>query len=114
MLLKELYLADKTKSNRLLFFKSLDNFFKERAVKIVEDPMKILVEGEELRNYPDNVRLLLAIALYEVTPYSWEKIAEILGFSPVVLRERLRAFGIPLYKYTEEEVKDEIETARGL
>ncbi|PNV77956.1 MAG: hypothetical protein C0200_03535 [Thermoproteota archaeon] len=50
----------------------------------MEDPMKILVEGEELRNYPDNVRLLLAIALYEVTPYSWEKIAEILGFSPYV------------------------------
>ena len=43
-----------------------------------------------------------------------ESYAQTERFSPVVLRERLRAFGIPLYKYTEEEVKDEIETARGL
>jgi len=46
----------------------------------------------------------LSIALYEVTPYSWDKIAEMLGFNPLVLRERLKAFGIPLHKYGEQEM----------
>jgi len=31
--------------------------------------MKILVEKEEFRGYPEGVKLLLAIALYEVTPF---------------------------------------------
>jgi len=76
--------------------------------------MKILVEKEEFRGYPEDVRLLLAIALYEVTPYSWDKIAEILEFNPIILKERLRAFGIPLHKYEEQEMHSEIEAARSL
>jgi predicted HTH domain antitoxin len=69
--------------------------------------MKILVEKEEFRGYPEDVKLLLAIALYEVTPYSWDKIAEILGFTPILLRGRLKAFNIPLHKYTELEMRGE-------
>lgn len=76
--------------------------------------MKILVEKEEFREYPENVRLLLAIALYDVTPYSWDKIAEILGFNAVVLREKLKAFDVPLHKYGEREMLSEIEAARDL
>ena len=76
--------------------------------------MKILVEREEFREYPEDVRLLLAIALYEVTPYSWDKIAEVLGFNSIVLRERLKAFNIPLYKYSEREMLSEAEAARNL
>lgn len=76
--------------------------------------MKILVEKEEFREYPEDVRLLLAIALYEVTPYSWDKIAEILGFNPVILREKLKAFDVPLHKYGEREMLSEIEAARNL
>jgi len=76
--------------------------------------MKILVEKEEFRGYPEDVKLLLAIALYEVTPYSWNKIAEILGFTPTILRERLKAFNIPLHKYPEQEMRSEAEAARNL
>lgn len=76
--------------------------------------MKILVERKEFREYPEDVRLLLAIALYEVTPYSWDKIAEVLGFNSVILRERLRAFNIPLHKYGEREMLSEIEASRNL
>lgn len=76
--------------------------------------MKILVEREEFRGYPEDVRLLLAIALYEVTPYSWDKVAEVLGFNPVILRERLRAFNIPLHKYGEREMLSEAEAAHNL
>jgi len=76
--------------------------------------MKILVEKEEFRGYPEDVKLLLAIALYEVTPYSWDKIAEILGFTPIILRERLKAFNIPLHKYTEREMRGEAEATRNL
>lgn len=47
--------------------------------------MKILVEKKGLREYPEDVRLLLAIALYEVTPYSWDKIAEMWGFNSFIL-----------------------------
>jgi predicted HTH domain antitoxin len=75
--------------------------------------MKILVEKEFLE-YPEDVRLLLSIALYEVTPYSWDKIAEMLGFNPLILKERLKAFGIPLHKYGEQEMLGEIEAARNL
>jgi len=76
--------------------------------------MKILVEREEFRGYPEDVRLLLAIALYEVTPYSWDRISEILGFSPAVLRERLKAFRIPLHRYAKREMLGEAEAARDL
>ena len=76
--------------------------------------MKILVEREEFRGYPEDVRLLLAIALYEVTPYSWDRIAEILGFSPVILRERLKAIGVPLHRYAKREMLIETEAARDL
>lgn len=76
--------------------------------------MKILVEKEEFREYPEDVRLLLAVALYEVTPYSWDKIAEILGFNPVILREKLKAFDVPLHKYGEREMLSEAEAARNL
>ena len=72
------------------------------------------MEKEEFREYPEDVRLLLAIALYEVTPYSWDKIAEILSFNPVVLREKLKAFDVPLHKYGEREMQSEIEAARSL
>lgn len=78
------------------------------------EEMKILVEKEEFREYPEDVKLLLAIALYEVTPYSWDKISEILGFNPVTLRERLMAFNIPLHKYAEQEMLSEAEAARNL
>ncbi|PIX32259.1 hypothetical protein COZ60_00060 [Candidatus Bathyarchaeota archaeon CG_4_8_14_3_um_filter_42_8] len=76
--------------------------------------MKILVEKKEFLEYPEDVKLLLSIALYEVTPYSWDKIAEMLGFNPLILRERLKAFGIPLHKYGEQEMLGEIEAARNL
>jgi predicted HTH domain antitoxin len=76
--------------------------------------MKILVEKKEFLRYPEDVRLLLSIALYEVTPYSWDKIAEMLGFNPLVLKEKLKAFGIPLHKYGEQELLGEIETACSL
>jgi len=76
--------------------------------------MKILVEKEEFREYPEDVKLLLSIALYEVTPYSWDKIAEILGFNPIILRERLRAFDSPLHKYSEQEMLSEAEATSNL
>jgi len=76
--------------------------------------MRILVEEEEFRGYPEDVKLLLAIALYEVAPYSWDKIAEILGFTPIILRERLKAFNIPLHKYAEREMRGEAKATRSL
>ncbi len=76
--------------------------------------MKILVEEERFREYPEDVRLLLAIALYEVAPYSWDRIAEILGFNPLILREKLKAFDFPIYRYSEQEMLSETEASRNL
>ena len=76
--------------------------------------MKILLEKEDFREYPEEVRILLAIALHNVTPYSWEKIAEILGFNPIVLKERIKAFSIPLHEYDEQEMLHEVEASRNL
>ena len=78
------------------------------------EEMKIMVEKEEFREYPEDVKLLLAIALYEVTPYSWDKIAEIMGFTSTVLKERLKAFNVPLHKYAEQEMHSEAKAVRNL
>ncbi len=72
------------------------------------------MDREEFRGYPEDVKLLLAIALYEVTPCSWDRISEILGFGPVVLRERLKAIGVPLHRYAKREMLIETEAARNL
>jgi len=57
---------------------------------------------------------LLAIGLYQVSPYSWDKIAELLGFNPIALKEKLRALGVKLYRLDEEEAKAELEASRNL
>jgi len=77
--------------------------------------MSVLLElkgFEKVRELPEAVKLLLAIGLYEVSPYSWDKIAELLGFNPIVLKEKLRALGVRLYKLDEEEARAEVEASR--
>ena len=79
--------------------------------------LSVLVELEGLdkaRELPEPIRLLLAIGLYQVSPYSWDKIAELLGFNPIALKEKLRALGVRLYRLDEEEVKEELEASRNL
>ena len=54
--------------------------------------LSVLVELEGLdkaRELPELTRLLLVIGLYQVSPYSWDKIAELLGFNPIALKEKL-------------------------
>lgn len=82
--------------------------------ELFNNVMKILVEKEEFREYPEEVKLLLAIALHEVTPYSWGKIAEILGFNLIILKEKLKTLAIPFYEYDEKEMLHEAEASRSL
>ena len=68
----------------------------------------------KVRELPEPIKLLLAIGLYQVSPYSWDKIAKLLGFNPVVLKDKLRALGVVLYRLNEEEAREELEASRGL
>jgi len=77
----------------------------------------VLLEPEgfdKVRELPEPIRLPLAIDLYKVSPYSWDKIAELLGFNPLAMKEKLRATGARLYKLDEEEARAEAETSHSL
>ena len=79
--------------------------------------MPVLLEPEgidRVKELPEPIRLLLAIGLYEISPYSWDKIAELLGFNPLAMKEKLRATGARLYKLNEEEARAEAETSHSL
>jgi len=67
---------------------------------------------DKARELPEPIRLLLSIGLYQVSPYSWDKIAELLGFNPIALKEKLRALGVKLYRLDEEGAKEELEASR--
>lgn len=69
---------------------------------------------DKARELPEPIRLLLSIGLYQASPYSWDKIAELLGFNPIALKEKLRALGVKLYRFDEEEAKAELEASRNL
>ena len=79
--------------------------------------MSVLLELKGLdkaRELPEPIRLLLAIGLHQVSPYSWDKIAELLGFNPIALKEKLRALGVRLYRLDEEEAKAELKVSHSL
>ena len=79
--------------------------------------LSVLLELKDLdkaKELPELIKLLLAIGLYQVSPYSWDKIAELLGFNPIALKDKLRVLGVVLYKLNEEEAREELEASRSL
>lgn len=54
-------------------------------------------------------QLLLAIKLYEVGKLSLGQAAELAGFSKTTFIELLGRYGAPLFAYSPEELKAEVE-----
>ena len=51
-------------------------------------PVLLELKGlDKARELLEPIRLLLALDLYQVSPYSWDRIAELLGFNPIALRK---------------------------
>lgn len=57
----------------------------------------------------DEAKLLLAIKLYEVGKISLGKAAKLAGFSKRTFMEMLGKYGVPVFAYSPEELRQEIE-----
>jgi predicted HTH domain antitoxin len=56
----------------------------------------------------DEARLLLAIKLFEVGKVSLGQAARLTGFSKRTFMELLGRYGVPVYNYTPEELREEL------
>ncbi|MBC6424447.1 MAG: UPF0175 family protein [Hormoscilla sp. SP5CHS1] len=56
----------------------------------------------------DEAKLLLAIKLYEVGKISLSKAAKLAGFSKRTFMEILGRYGVPVFAYSPEELREEL------
>ena len=56
----------------------------------------------------DEAKLLLAIKLYEVGKISLSKAAKLAGFSKGTFMEILGRYGVPVFAYSPEELREEL------
>jgi predicted HTH domain antitoxin len=84
----------------------------KRTLTIEYDDAELLDLGLSPEQFPEEIKLLAAVKLYELGRLSTGAAARLAGISKPLFLTRLADYGVDTFKLSEEELRQDLSSAR--